>query len=998
MSGWRRMAGYLQLCLRCVGLSGYQGGQSLSVELLGAVRAWCGDRELDVGAPLQRGVLGVLATRAHRVVSRSELIDALWGADVPSAAAAALYGYVARLRRVIEPERAQGTRGGVLASTGGGYVLRLRPDQLDAEVFAQHLGLARRHRQAGGLAEAVACFDAALALWHGTPWAQIPGPFADVERARLVEARLTAIEDRAEALLGMGGSADLAGHLSVLVAEHPFRERLCGLLMTALYRRGRPAEALRVYADARRVLLDELGVEPGPELQRLQDDILNSREIEIGSPSGATPDRCHAAPAIPRQLPPPIRGFAGRISELRTLNSLADQVTRQGRGVVISAIDGTAGVGKTSLAVSWAHQVAGQFSDGQLYVDLRGFDPREPPVAPSAALAQLLAGLGVDPRHMPGRVEEQVAQYRTMMADRRALVVLDNAASAEQVRPLLPAGRYCLALITSRNVLDGLIARDGADRIALDVLTAEESHAVLAAAVGADRVGAEPDAAAELAELCGRLPLALRIAAARLVTSPHSTLTDLVGDLTMEHQRLDLLTADETTSVRAVLSLSYQGLPADAAHTFRCLGLYPGTEISSAAIAALTARPHIRPVLEVLARIHMIQVVSPARYRMHDLLRLFAAERAMAEESEPDRAAAVERLLTWYLHAADAADRILIPNRRRVPLPEAPAAALPALPSHRVALEWCEAERANLVAFTRLAAESGHHPMAWQLPVALWGYFMLRKPWPEWEATHQIGLASARHIADRSGEAHILGSVAFAHLDQGRYAEATMCMRTALDHCLASGDEWGCGVAYIGLSMAHRQLGDHTAALDACRKGLAVWRRIGDEWGMAHTLNDLGVIRRDLRQPGHSIGFLQQAADIFSHTGDQWALARALTNLGASLGDQRRYEEAMDCLTRAMHIRREIADLRGQAETLDQIATIHDHNGLTDAAHAAWQTALDLFETIGDPQADRIRTELDTAIGMNTLGSTPYGDLQEIADLPRYGGAETSAVSIHGLA
>lgn len=935
----------------------------LRFEVLGPLRAWRGDNRLVVGWPGQQAVLAALLLRDGHPVARDDLIDGVWGPDPPATAANIVQGHVARLRKVLEPARASHAPGRVLVHAGTGYMLlQLSAGQLDLRAAQEHLAAARRARGRGDVPASIAALDQALGLWHGTPLSGIPGPLAELERNRLQEMRLTALEDRAEDTLSLGRSADLAGELPVLVAQFPFRERLRALLMIALYRSGRQAEALAVYIDTRRVLVRELGIEPCQQLRQLHEAILNNRDAEIGIPPVlplVRPVAAQTRPMIPRQMPPPAGCFVGRATELQSLTDLADRSDGDGGTVVITSIDGTPGVGKTALALQWAHQVADRFTDGQLYVDLRGVDPREPPLPPSAALERMLTSLGVDPEHIPSRVDEQAARYRTLLAERRSLIVLDNAASAEQVRPLLPGGQHCFVLVTSRNLLTGLVAVNAAHRIALDVLAPAESARLLADTIGRQRLSAEPYAAARLAELCGHLPLALRIAAARVATRPHETLGDLVADLAVAHRRLDVLTADETTSVRAAFSWSYQTLPAATARAFRLLGLHPGTDISAAAVCALTAQTHVGRVLETLTDAHLLQQTARARYRMHDLLRLYATERADAEDGPAEREAAISRLLAWYLHAADAADRMLIPHRRRVPLPGSPPATVPAFAYYDDALAWCEDERANLVAVTRLAGASGRHDIAWQLPVALWGYFMVRKPWSQWEITNQIGLAAARHLSDFAGQAHILGSLAFAHLDQRRHPEALQCTREALVLCRATGDKWGIAVALLVTGMARRELGQHTAAVRACHEALAVWQDIHDSWGVAHTLYNLGDIYQELRRFDEAVDCHRQALAILDRAGDRWGQAHALTYLGASLGRQDRHQEALDCLTRALQLRKNIGDRRGEAQTLYCLAAVHNRTGATTSAHAARQAALAIFEEIGDPRAATVRAQLE---------------------------------------
>ena len=592
-------------------------GPPVRVAVLGPVRAWRGETELELGAPQRRAVLGLLAARANQSVSRDELIDGIWGDALPARSVNALHVHVSRLRAALEPGRAHRSSGQLLLASGRGYLLRLAPGQLDAELFARRLAAARESRRAGDLAAAAASLESALGLWQGDALDGIPGPWAEIVRARLGEQRLTATEEHIELLLELGRAAEAAGQLTELVRAHPLRERFSGQLMLALYRCGRQAEALTAFADARRVLVQELGIEPGQELRGLHARIL-AADPGLDAPVAATvsaagpPEHRGTAAAdggaaarerpVPAQLPADVAAFTGRDVELAELDLLltgaagsAETLAAVGRpaisdaaAVPIMVLAGTAGVGKTALAVRWARRAAAAFPDGQLYVNLRGYDPGAP-VAPADALAGFLRALGLAGEDIPAGEDERAAAYRSLLDGRRMLVVLDNAASVEQARPLLPGSPSCLVVVTSRDSLAGLVARHGARRLALDMLPAADAIGLLRTLIG-DRVDAEPDAAAELAAQCARLPLALRVAAELAAASPDSRLAELAGELAGEQRRLDLLDAggDERTAVRGVFSWSYRHLPAAAARAFRLIGLHPGPDLDAYAVAALT--------------------------------------------------------------------------------------------------------------------------------------------------------------------------------------------------------------------------------------------------------------------------------------------------------------------------------------------------------------------------------------------------------------------------
>jgi DNA-binding SARP family transcriptional activator len=514
--------------------------QPLRVALLGPVRAWRAEVELELGAPQRRAVLALLAVRANQVVARDELIDGIWGEELPARSVNALHVHVARLRAVLEPGRARRAPGRTLLAGKAGYLLRLAPGQLDTEVFTQRLAAARASRAAGDLAGAAGLFDAALRLWQGTALAGIPGPLAEIARAGLGEQRLAAMEEHVDAILALGRHAEAAQRLIELVGGHPLRERFRAQLMLALYRSDRQSEALAAFAAARRVLAGELGIEPGPQLQQLHARILAADPGLDFAPQGTaaaqgTPARATAGEAAPvtpaagerrpapAQLPADVAAFTGRTGELAALGRLA----APSAAVPITVVSGSAGVGKTALAVRWARQAAGLFPDGQLYVNLRGYDPDQP-MPPGEALAGFLRALGMAGQQIPPGDDERAAAYRSLLDGRRVLVLLDNAASVEQVRPLLPGCPSCLVMVTSRDSLAGLIARHGAGRLDLDILPQADAVGLLRTLIG-DRVDAEPGAAAALATQCARLPLALRVAAELAAGSPASLPTSSGG-------------------------------------------------------------------------------------------------------------------------------------------------------------------------------------------------------------------------------------------------------------------------------------------------------------------------------------------------------------------------------------------------------------------------------------------------------------------------------------
>src|SRR6201995_3631540 len=616
----------------------------LRVGVLGPVRAWLAARELPPGPPRQQAVLGMLAMRANRVVSRDELVDAVWGQRAPASAEGVVHTYVAGLRRVLEPGRSRRGPSQVLASAPGGYVLRLDADRVDAIVFERGLVAGRRLRGSGDLSGAIASLDAALGEGHGSAFAGVPGPFATAERVRLAELRLAAAEERADVLLELGRHEQAVPELAALVSEHPLRERMRGLLMVALYRCGRQAEALQAFHDAREVLADELGIDPSPELSRIHQQILSLDPTLEAPARPARPAQPAAAPLpppsgtpsdpAPAQLPLEAPGFSGRHAELERMLALIGAAPGQdaaapdrgpGRDTVqIIAITGTAGVGKTSLANRFARQVASRFPDGQLYVNLRGFDPSGSALGPESALRFFLDALAVQPQRMPIDLEGRAALFRSLLNGKRLLIVLDNARDPDQVRPLLPGSPGSLVVVTSRSQLTGLVVAEGATPLTLDVLTEDEAHELLGRRLGPEGIASEPEAASELVSLCARLPLALGVAAGRAAIRPGFSLAALAAELRDTRNRLEMLDAGEgATAVRAVLSWSYEQLSPSAARMFGRLGLPPGPDVSLAAAASLAgvSRSEAGSALRELTRGHALAEHVPARFAFHHLLR-----------------------------------------------------------------------------------------------------------------------------------------------------------------------------------------------------------------------------------------------------------------------------------------------------------------------------------------------------------------------------------------
>jgi len=676
--------------------------------------------------------------------------------------------------------------------------------------------------------------------------------------------------------------------------------------------------------------------------------------------------------SVPRQLPVAVTHYTGRVAELAKLDVLLTQDdAARPAAMMISAVAGTAGVGKTALVVHWAHRVGDRFPDGQLFVNLRGYDPG-PPMTPEQALEEFLRALHVPAERIPAGLDARAALYRSQLYGRRVLIVLDNANSAEQVRPLLPGSPTCRTVVTSRSRLSGLIARDGASRVTLDLLPPAEAIALLGDVIGAARVAAEPEATAELAGRCAYLPLALRIVAERAVTHPHTTLADLTGELAVEHDRLDLLAADEEeeeeedefTVMRAVFSWSYHALPSEAARAFRLLGLHTGPDISAPAVAALTNTAPIqaRRLLEILVGTHLIEETGRSRYRFHDLLRVYAVKCAKAEETDQDRAAAVRRVLTWYLHTGDAAAHVLDPHRRRIPLDRPEAACSPLeLPTRDNALDWCEAERANLVAATRQAAETGEHVIAWRLPVALWDFFDLRKHWADWITTHRIGLTAAQHLQDRQGEAWLWGGLGFVYFYLRRHEDALIHYQHGLPICQEIGDQWCEAIALLGLGRAYLSLERYEEALNHSERALHIGEEIDDAWSQTLALLNIGIIHRKRQHFEDALDYFQRTLAVVRPVHYKSGEAMILHNLGDTYRDLQRFEDALEHFQRACTTYREISDRGGEAQTLRRTGDTLQNLNRSDAAAKYWHRALSIFRDLGDSvTAAKVRASLET--------------------------------------
>ncbi|SDS88687.1 DNA-binding transcriptional activator of the SARP family [Streptomyces sp. TLI_053] len=754
----------------------------MEFRILGPLEVWTDDgrRARTEGAKQER-MLGTLLLNAGAVVPVTRLVDAVWGDEPPATARRQVRNLAGLLRRKLAAAQ-DGPP--VLLTDGPGYRIAPNGHRVDALTFAHRVSVARRLAECDEPAAAVAEFRAALGLWRGPVLDGLSGGLPAAGSVALNELRLTAWENCLDLEAELGRHRQIVPELTALVAEHPLRDRFVTQLVRALHRAGRQADGLAAYRRFARQLADELGLDPGPELRLLHQELLKDGPAPAAHPprTRQSPRHSHPVPR-PAQLPPALATFVGRRAELGALDGLVGPAgptgssgpagpARPAAAVGIGVLTGGAGTGKTALAVHWAHRVRERFPDGQLHIDLRGY-ALGPPLAPYEALSRFLRALGTDRDRIPGTIDESAALYRSLLADRRVLVLLDNARNAEQVRPLLPGSVGSLTLVTGRDGLAGLTARDGARRLVLDVLPPPEAVELLARITGADRTRAEPHAAAELAAACGHLPLALGIAAGRLAERPHRTLVEHAAELRNAEDRLTALQidGDTTSAVRLAFDLSYRALRPTAQRLFRLLGLAPGATISAAAAAALSgsAPAATRPVLEELVAAHLLNPAGPDHYRLPDLVRCYAAERAGAETGPAHRAAARARLCSWYLHRTEAAARLLAPRRPCLPLSApGPWYEPPGFTTPAQARQWCEREYAHLSETVRRAAEHGFDGRAWRLPVALWRHFRAGPDLADWTEAARSAVAAARRTGDPAGEAHARDDPAAAPSARGR--------------------------------------------------------------------------------------------------------------------------------------------------------------------------------------------------------------------------------------
>jgi DNA-binding SARP family transcriptional activator len=959
----------------------------LRFAVLGPVRVWRGQEPLDAGRPRERSLLCALLLRRGRTATAAELVDALWGGDAPPHAVPGLRTYAFRLRKTL------GAR--TLVSDAGGYALPIQPGDLDLAVCEKLETRAKRARAVGDLPRARELLTRALALWDGEPLGGVPGPFAEAQRARLAEWRLELLECRLEWDLELGLHAEAVCELTALSAEQPLRERLRGLLMLALYRGGRQAEALGVYADTRRLLSEELGVDPGPELADLHQRILRA------DPGLAAPGRhpAHGGPLEARPLPRPAQLPAG-VADFTGRADLVDRLTahllRAGSEVTtVSAVRGLGGVGKTTLAVHVAHAAAAHFPDGQLYADLLGQGPS--PADPSVVLGAFLRALGTAASALPETVEERAALYRSSLAGRRVLVLLDNARDAAQVRPLLPGAPGCAVLVTSRAKMADL---PGTHLVDLDVMSPEEALDLFTRVVGEERVRSERPACLDVVGSCGFLPLAIRIAASRLVTRPSWTVSALAVRLVDERRRLDELRSGHLT-VDASFALGYGHLEADQARAFRLLALLDGPDASLAAAAAVLDRceDDAEELLESLVDASLLESTAPGRYRYHDLLRLYARRRCVQEDPAGERTAALSRLLDFYLATAAGIYALENPGDRLLEHLTATRRPGRSFTHMRPALDWLFNEGPCVLATVEQAAaepallgraadvlfmaqdlmESGAYVRQYGAATRAVTDAAHEHGDARSEGRARVLLGRVHHMADHMGEALAEAARALAlgratgdpvirgyalnlhgllAIVRARYEDAAAYFTDALGTFRADGNRYGETTMLMNVGRAQLHLGQVGDAIAASEQAVRSWRELGASLRLANGHYALGLALHEAGRHREALDRFHQARAMFEDGRQPYWVGMALFRIARTELAARLPHEAAAHAENALVLLREVAGDWRCGNVLAVLGQALHELGQAARARSCWTQALTILDRLGAPEADEVRALL----------------------------------------
>ncbi|RKE20919.1 BTAD domain-containing putative transcriptional regulator [Streptomyces sp. TLI_171] len=972
-------------------LQSTRSAEALRFQVLGPVQAWRGDTQLALGSPQQQAVLVALLLSEGRPVTTDDLVDGIWGDRTPPQAVAALRTYISRLRSVLEPNRAVRKPSEVLVSVSDGYALRVPAEALDLAVFEQRVGEAAGARADGGFRSAHDGLVAALDLWRGRPLPGVPGPYAESQRSRLTERRLAVAEERCAMALEIGLHADVVSELNSLSAAHPLRERLRELLMLALYRSGRQAESLGVYADTRKLLIEELGVEPGGGLSAMHARILaGDPELMAALGAPAKPGAEDAATFVPpAQLPADVSDFSGRS---KVVNELRD-VLRAGSGqaVVVTSLAGIGGVGKTTLAVHVAHSLRPDFPDGQLYVDLRGAGAS--PADPAVVLGDFLHALGTP--EAPDSLDQRAALYRSLLADKRMLILLDNARDAQQLRPLIPGVSGNAVMVTSRSRLAEI---PGAHLVDIEELTPDEALALFSAIVGVERVAAEPEAALQVVTACGFLPLAVRIAAARLASRPRWSVSDLARRLADQRNRLQELQLGNL-AVETTLGLGYAQLRPEEARAFRLLSVVDSPDLPLAAVAALlgTAEQEAEDLAEALVEANMLECFTPGRYRYHDLLRLYAQRQNAKLADAAEQQAALLRLLDLLTATIQNAAVVIEPDDRQAELLHVPAVPGIPMPDSATARNWLRVEVSLLLSGIEAGVRDSMVLLRPAVDLVLMLRSLVEDPTlvPRVRAALAAALATAEQHVDtgalarlRYAEGHlhqmagglsdaetalrrslelqpaedptqlrssVANELAIVLVLAGRPAEALPFYQEAYSLLRRLGAPIGEARLLANMARAYVGLGRHAEAVESARAAVAAARVSGNTPCLADTLYQLGVVLRATGSTAEAADALREAHSLFEAQQYRFWEGYSLARLAACLLDQAQLAEAARAAEESLSIAQEIDAAYCQGLANAALGEALLELGQPSRGLACLREALSVFTRLGVPEAQPVQ-------------------------------------------
>jgi DNA-binding SARP family transcriptional activator len=929
--------------------------------ILGPLEVSDGAALLSLGGTRQQIVLATLLLSANRVVSMDRLVAAIYGESAPATARSQVQIAISGLRRIFsEVGDFSGVGDRVIATHPHGYIMRIETPQLDSLRFAELVAAARASRDAGQPDQAVASYREALRLWRGPALAGLDADIIRLAATHLDEQRSLSNEDRISLELKLGRHHEMVGELTELIEEHPFRERIRGQLMLALYRCGRTADALATYRDARRIMIDELGLEPDETLRQLERDILASSPV-LDLASGTQGPPPVAQLTVPRLLPPDIANFTGREKQVEEISQrLAPTDGAVQLAVPIVWMSGKGGIGKSTIAVHAAHAIAPSFPDGQLFADLHRATG---PVPPAKVLERFLRTLGMPGSQIPETLEERAEAYRALLSGRNVLVVLDDAASEGQVVPLIPGSPSSAVIVTSRTRLAGL---SGAAHIDVDVFDADKSVELLASIAGPERVAAQPAAALEIAELCGYLPLAIRIAGARLSALQHWTIQHLADRLAVETRRLDELKYGDM-AIRANISISYEGVSEQARRLLRLLGMLDMPSFAEWMPAALLdASPFdAQDYLDELVTAQLIEAAGAHRgqYRFHALIRLFAVEHLAAEEPPAARSAALQRVISALVNLAEEAQR-----RSGDYVPAVKVADCWTLPDQlvlrliREPMAWFEAERATLMSVVRQAAEAGLSGLCWRLALSAVTLYEAKSYLDDWRETHEIALEAARKAKDVLGQAMMIYSTGALHLVEHRFERARQDFAAAATIFTEIADERGIALVTRHFGFLDRMNGQLADAARHYERALSIFRASADHVTTAHVLHGLACVHLERGQLDKAGELLTEALGLAQQAGSSRVEAQMQHRMGEANLRAGENDLASDRLVRALARVQDDGDLLGEAHVLRDLGVARARQGEHASAHAALERAVMLAHALGD----RI-VEARALLGMSEL-------------------------------